>query len=103
MRVCGHVCCTRVCVSAYEGGVAVCVKQEAISNYEWCGSPSLPGVYDSTDAEGEYSFRDDDVPHYGLYRVIHVVYISPMVVIDHEYGQEKFLGDLFVPLFRPGG
>ena len=68
--VCGLVFCTRVCMSVYEGDVAVCIKQEAIRNYEWYGSPSLPGVYDSTDAEGEYPFRDDDVPHHGLYRTV---------------------------------
>ena len=90
-------------MSMHDGGVAVCIKQEAIRNYEWYGSPLLPGVYDSTDAEGEYPFRDDDVPHHGSYRTVQVVYIRPMVVINHEYGQEKFPGDLSVPIFRPCG
>ena len=64
----GFVFCTRVCVSVHEGDDIACIEHEAIRNYEWYGSPLLPGVYNSTDAEGEYPFRDDDVPHYGSHR-----------------------------------
>ena len=97
------VFCTRMCVSVHEGDVIVCIEQEVIRNYEWYGSPVLPGMYNSTDAEGKYLFRDDDVPHNGSYRLVSVLCIMHVVVIDHECGLEEFPGDLSVSIFRSYG